>query len=65
MGFCAETLLPPNANTVRSQREKPESGIVKQPTPEEARIAKEKEIDHSLGGVLKKTKSDEVSKKMQ
>ena len=48
------------ATRVSSQREKPESGIVKQPTPEEARIAKEKETDYSLKGVLKKTKKDEV-----
>ena len=35
--------------------------IVKSPTPEETRIAKEKKPDHSLEGVLKKTKTDEVS----
>ena len=28
--------------------------IVRQPTPEDVDISKEKEVDHSLGGVLKK-----------
>ena len=49
------------ANSVRVQREKEEGGkIIKSPTPEQARIAKEKKEDYSLTGRLKK--HEEVSK---
>ena len=40
-------------------RDGPDGGVTKMPSPEADRISKEKEIDHSLGGVINKNKEEE------
>ena len=48
-----DNYIKPAPNSVRGGK------IVRQPTPDEARIDKEKVADLTLDGVLKKTKKDE------
>ena len=39
-------------------RDGPDGGVTKMPTPEADRISKEREIDHSLSGVINKNKEE-------